>query len=260
MPAPAIHSTAWVHPDSQVGAGTIVGPFAVVEEDVVIGPECRIEAHAVVKRGSRLGSANYLHEHAVIGGAPQDLKYTGGQSRVRIGDRNVFREGVTVNRATREGGETVIGNDCFFMTSSHVAHECKVGSRVILANCVALAGHVSIDDGAFLSGGVVVHQFSHVGRLSMIGGNGKVTQDVLPFSLVDGVPARTRGLNLVGLRRANLPNEEIRLLKQAFRTLAQPGVLMREKLAELETLESPAVAHLLQFLAESERGFSPFAR
>ncbi len=257
---PFIHPTAVVDPGSQIGEGTEIGPFAVVERGVALGRECRVAAHAVLKTGARLGDGNQIHEHVVIAGTPQDLKYAGGESGVRIGDRNVFREGVTVNRSTQPGGETVIGSDCFFMTSSHVAHECQLGNRVILANCVALAGHVSIDDGAFLSGGVVVHQFSKVGRLAMVGGNGKVTQDVLPFSLVDGVPARTRGLNLVGLRRAGFAHGEIRALKLAFRILSQPGTLMREKLIELEKLESPAIAHLLRFMEGSERGFSPFAR
>ncbi len=255
-----IHPTALVDPDSRIGDGTEIGPFAVVEKGVTLGRQCRVLAHAVLKTGALLGDANHVHEHAVIAGTPQDLKYTGGESWVRIGDRNVFREGVTVNRATQPGGETVIGHDCFLMTCSHVAHECRLGSRVILANCVALAGHVSIDDGAFLSGGVVVHQFSKVGRLAMVGGNGKVTQDVLPFSLVDGVPARTRGLNLVGLRRAGFSADEIRTLKVAFRVLSQPGALMREKLGELGKLQSPAIAHLLEFMEGSERGFSPFAK
>lgn len=253
-----IHPTAAVDPESRIGPGTRIGPFAVVESGVRVGRDCRILAHAVIKRGCRLGDGNQVHEHAVLGGAPQDLKFAGAVSGVSIGDRNVFREGVTVNRCTGEGGQTVIGNDCFLMTHSHVAHECVLGDGVILANGVALAGHVRLEDRVFLSGNVVVHQFSSIGRLAMVGGNGKVTQDVLPFCLADGVPARTRSLNLVGLRRAGFGVQEVRELKRAFRILAQPGRLLQEKLVELAEIESPTVAHLLDFIRKSQRGFCPF--
>lgn len=258
MSAVEIHPTALVDPSCRIGEGTRVGPFAVIEAGVSVGGNCRIYAHAVIRTGTRLGEGNQVHEHAVLGGPPQDLKHRGGESGVRIGDRNVFREGVTVNRSTAEGAETVIGDDCYLMTQSHVAHECVLEDRVILANNVALAGHVSLGERVFLSGGVVVHQFSKVGRLAMVGGNGKVTQDVLPFSLADGVPARTRGLNLVGLRRAGFTPDQTRELKQAFRILQSPGVLLKDRLDELAALGSPLADQLREFIAGSQRGFSPF--
>lgn len=260
MPLPEIHPTAWIHPDSPLPAGARIGPFAVVEEKVSLGRDCRIAAHAVIKAWTCMGDGNQVFEHAVIGGAPQDLKFQGEASRVVIGHRNVFREGVTVNRCTEAGGETRIGDDCYLMTGSHVAHECRLADRVILANCVALAGHVSIGERAFLSGGVVVHQFTRIGRVAMVGGNGKVTQDVPPFCLVDGVPARVRGLNLVGLRRAGFPAEEVRSLKEAIRILADRGLRLAERLDRLAQIDSPAVGHLGEFIRQSERGVCPFTR
>lgn len=254
-----IHKTAVIHPASRIADDVQIGPFAVVEEDVEVDSGCRIAAHAVIKRGVRMGRDNRVFEHAVLGGEPQDLKFKGGASGVSIGDRNIFREGVTVNRCTEPGALTRIGSDCFFMTCSHVAHECVIGDFVMMANCVALAGHVTIEDRAFLSGGVVVHQFTTVGRLAMVGGNAKVIQDVPPFCLADGVPARVRSLNLVGLRRAGFDPQEIRRLKKAFRLLAGPGHLRGEKIPRLKEIDSPAVRHWVEFIEKSQRGLASFA-
>jgi UDP-N-acetylglucosamine acyltransferase len=232
--------------------------LAVIEEDVVIGEGCTIEAHAVVKRYTRLGKGNHLHEGAVLGGSPQDIKYRGGTSFLLVGDGNIFREHVTVNRSTEPDGTTRIGHHNFLMTSSHVAHECILGNHVVMANCVALAGHVRVEDHAFLSGGVVVHQFSNIGRHAMIGGNAKVTQDVLPFCLVDGVPARTRSLNLVGLRRAGFGREEIRSLKKAFRILSGAGPDRESRILQVQAIESDSVQYLVEFIQRSNRGFCGF--
>ncbi len=250
-----IHPTACVDASARLGAGCRVGPFAVIEGEVEVGEGCRIGAHAVIKRYTRMGRENRVFEGAVLGGIPQDRKFRDARSALRIGDRNVFREGVTVNRSTAEGGVTTLGDDNFLMTHSHVAHECVLGSGVVMANCVALAGHVHLQDGAFLSGGVVVHQFSRIGRHAMVGGNAKVVQDVLPFCLADGVPARLRGLNLVGLQRSGFEPGEIAALKRAYRILARQGLKLAEKLPLLDALESPPVAQLAGFIRGSERGF-----
>ena len=255
-----IHPTALVAPGSEIGADVLIGPYAVVEEETGLGNGCRIGAHAVIKRYTRLGARNLVAEGAVLGGDPQELRFSGDRSYLQIGDQNVFREGVTVNRATAADAATRIGDHCFLMAYSHVAHECVLGNHVVLANNVALAGHVSLGNHSFLSGGVVVHQFCRIGKLAMIGGNAKVVQDVLPFFLVDGVPAIHRSLNLVGIGRSSVTKEELQCLKRAYRLLSSTELRLRQKIEELECLGSPALKTLVDFIESSQRGFCSFSR
>ncbi len=243
-----LHPSAVVAPDAKIGPGNAIGPFVVIEEDVIIGGGNWIGAHAVIKRGTRIGDGNAIHEHAVIGGTPQDYKFKGASSTVQIGDRNVIREGVTVHRGSREGAGTFIGDDNMLMVYAHVAHDCRVGNGVIMANNVALAGEVEIEDKVFLSGGVVVHQFTKLGRLAMIGGNSKITQDVLPFFVTDGVPPRVRGINVVGLTRAGHSREEIRMLKEAYRILLASGLRLEAATGKIQKIGSPCTDHLADFL------------
>jgi UDP-N-acetylglucosamine acyltransferase len=250
-----IHPTAIIGDGAQLGDGVSLGPYAVVESDTIIGDRTEIRAHACVKRFTTLGQDNVIHEGAVIGGEPQDLGFSPGESVVRIGDRCSLREGVTVHRGTQAGSATVIGSDCYLMAYAHVAHNCRLGDRVILANNVALAGYVEIDDGVFISGGVVVHQFCRLGRLAMIGGNSKIVQDCLPFVTTDGVPARARGLNLVGLRRAGFKASEVRTLKEAYRLLLRSGLPLEEALLRLAGLGDTRVDELVEFARRSRRGF-----
>ncbi|HEX6737333.1 MAG TPA: acyl-ACP--UDP-N-acetylglucosamine O-acyltransferase [Vicinamibacteria bacterium] len=250
-----IHPTAIVAPGACLGDGVRVGPYAVIEDGVVLGAGTEVRAHVVVKRFTTLGVENVVHEGAVLGGEPQDLAFSGAESALVVGDRNVIREGVTIHRATTPGGATVIGSDCFFMAYSHVAHDDRLADRVVLANNVALAGHVSLGERAFLSGGVVVHQFSAVGRLAMIGGNAKVTQDCLPFVITDGVPARARGLNVVGLRRAGFNAASLRVLKQAYRLLLRSALPLEEALGRMSALGDPLVEEMVAFVRASRRGF-----
>jgi len=250
-----IHPTAIISPRATLGQSVAVGPYSVIEPDAVIGDRCDLRSHVTVKRFSFLGPDNVIHEGAVVGGEPQDLSFTGDESRLRIGARNRIREGVTINRGAGPGSETSLGSDCFIMTGAHVAHDCSLGNRVILANNVSLAGHVQIEDGAFLSGGVVVHQFCRVGTLAMIGGNSKIVQDCLPFMITDGMPGRARGLNIVGLRRAGFRSTDIQTLKQAYRILLRSGLTLEKAIDELNMLGGPAVEHLISFVKVSKRGF-----
>lgn len=250
-----IHPTAVVHPEAKLGPGTEVGPYAVIEQDVVVGARCRIESHAVIKRYTQMGESNQVFEGAVLGGVPQDLKYTGRPSGLCIGDRNIFREGVTVHRATEPGGETRIGSDNYLMANAHVAHDCVLEHHILMANNVALAGCIDVEDHAFISGGVVIHQFSRVGRYAMIGGNSKITQDVLPFFLTDGVPGKVKGLNLVGLKRGGFIRDEILELKKAYRVLFLEVGKLQEKLDALCSINSEHVRHLVSFIQRSKRGF-----
>ncbi|MGE5124782.1 MAG: acyl-ACP--UDP-N-acetylglucosamine O-acyltransferase, partial [Betaproteobacteria bacterium] len=229
----SVHPSAIVSPDAHLGQGVVVGPFAVVESGAVVGDGCEIRAHAVVRSGARLGHGNRVHEGAILGGEPQDLSFTGGETGLVVGDRNVIREGVTLHRSAKPGSATAIGSDCFLMAYVHVAHDDRIGDSVIVANNVALAGHVEVGDRAFLSGGVVVHQFCRVGRLAMVGGNSKVVQDCLPFVISDGHPARARGLNVVVLRRAGLTSAQLGTLKEAYLLLLRSWLGRDSALARL---------------------------
>jgi len=255
-----IHPTAVVAASARLGAGVRIGPCAVVEEEVEIGDGCEVRAHAVIKRFTTLGAGNVVHEGAVLGGEPQDLAFTGAPSRLVIGAGNRIREGVTIHRSSRADGATTIGPGGFLMAMSHVAHDCRIGEGVILANNVALAGHVEIGDRAFLSGGVVVHQFCRVGRLAMIGGNSKVVQDCLPFVTTDGVPARARGLNVVGLRRAGVSADSMRALKEAYRILVRSRRPLAEAVAAAGALGDPLAEELAAFARSARRGFAHGAR
>jgi UDP-N-acetylglucosamine acyltransferase len=251
----SVHPTAIVHPTARIGKTTDVGGYAVIEADTVIGEDNRIGFHAVIKRHTLMGNGNQIFEGAVLGGIPQDLKFTGAQSFLKIGHRNVFREGVTVHRSAEAGKETMIGNDNYLMAHAHVAHNCVLEDHIVIANNGLLAGHIHVESNSFVSGGVVIHQFCRIGRHSMIGGNSKVAQDALPFFLIDGVPARTRAINHVGLQRAGFSEAEISDLKQAYRILSKTEVQLGERMAALRTMDSENVQHLVSFIEQSERGF-----
>ena len=251
-----IHPSAIVAADARLGAGVKIGPCAVIEADVVLGEGCEIAAHAVIKRHTRMGARNRVAEHAVIGGDPQDLKFNSGTlSHVEIGDENVLREGVTVHRGSRDGGRTRIGNNCFLMAYAHVAHDCVVGDQVVMVNHATIAGEAVVQDGAFLSGFVGVHQFCRIGRMAMIGGLTKLVQDALPFCITDGNPGRARGLNLTGLRRSGFSREEIAALKEAYGML-YAHMPLEEALARMKKMGSAAVSEFAGFIASSKRGFA----
>lgn len=251
-----IHATAVIAADARLGANVRVGSYAVIEEDVVLGDDCEIAAHAVIKRHTRMGARNRVAEHAVIGGDPQDFKFKADcLSYTEIGDDNWLREGVTVHRGSRDGSATKLGNGCFLMAYSHVAHDCVVGNHVVMANTAGIAGEVVVHDKAFISAAVTVHQFCRVGRNAMIGLSSKVVQDALPFCITDGNPGRARGLNLVGLRRNGFSKDEIRALKEAYRLLYS-RVPLEQALAEMREMGSAAVAEVAAFIAASRRGFA----
>ena len=251
-----IHPTAVVSESARLGEGVRVGPFSVIEEDVSIGDGCEIGAHAVVKRFTTLGRRNLLGEHAVIGGTPQDVKFKGEESRLLIGDDNQIREFVTIHRASGAGEATLLGSRNFLMIGVHIAHNCVIGDDNIFANGAALAGHITVEDHVFLSNNVGAHQFVRMGRFAMVGGKSKIVQDVLPFFTTDGNPARVRGLNAVGLRRAGFETEDRRALKQAYHLLFRRGLPLAFALAEMEHMDNEHVRHLTDFIRGSRRGFT----
>jgi len=251
----SVHPTAIVSANATLAANIRVGPYVVIEDDVEIGPDCEIAAHAVIKRFTRLGARNRVFEHAVIGGEPQDVKFRRETSYLEIGDDNLIREYCTFHRANGEGETTRIGSRNFFMVGVHVAHNCEIGDDNIFANEVALAGHIRVEDHVFLSNNVGAHQFVRMGRYAMIGGKSKIVQDVLPFFITDGNPSRLRGVNSVGLRRGGFSEEERRALKEAYKLLFRSTMPIQDALRELEQVDDENVAHLVGFIRSSKRGF-----
>jgi UDP-N-acetylglucosamine acyltransferase len=233
-----------------------IHPTAIIEDNVEIGPNCEIGAYAVIKRFTRLGARNRIFEHAVIGGEPQDVKFKGERSSLEIGDDNLIREFCTLHRASGDGETTRVGSRNFFMVGVHVAHNCRIGDDNIFANEVALAGHITIEDHVFLSNNVGVHQFVRLGRHAMVGGKSKIVQDVLPFFITDGNPARLRGVNSVGLRRAGFSEEARRALKNAYRALFRSATPIEDVLRELDQVDDENVSHLVKFMRGSQRGFT----
>ncbi|MBD0371839.1 MAG: acyl-ACP--UDP-N-acetylglucosamine O-acyltransferase [Pyrinomonadaceae bacterium] len=252
----SIHPTALISPHSKIADNVRIGPYVVIEDDVTIGSDCEINSHAVIKSHTTLGRGNRVAEHAVLGGLPQDVKFKGERSRLVIGDDNLIREFVTIHRAAGEGDTTRVGSRNFLMIGVHIAHNCVIGDDNIFANEVALAGYITVEDHAFLSNNVGCHQFIRIGRYAMVGGKSKIVQDVLPFFTTDGNPARVRGLNTIGLRRAGFSKEARRVLKEAYVILFRRGLPLEEALHRMEKMEEENVRHLANFIRGSERGFT----
>lgn len=251
-----IHPTAIVSPRAQLEKDVSIGPYAVIEDETIIGAGCEIGAQAVIKRYTSLGMRNRVFEHTTLGGEPQDVKFSGERSGLVIGDDNLIRESVTIHRASGEGEVTRVGSRNFLMIGVHIAHNCAVGDDNIFANGAALAGHIMVEDHVFLSNDAGAHQFVRMGRYAMVGGKSKIVQDVLPFFITDGNPARVRGLNSVGLRRAGFPLEARRNLKRAYQLLFRSGLPLADALGEMEKSKDENVQHLIQFIAHSKRGFT----
>ncbi len=254
--APIIHPTAVVHSGARVGLGCVIGPYCVLGEHVVLGDCCRLHSHVVVDGRTVLGRDNEIFPFASIGLKSQDLKWAGGITRTEIGDSNTFREHVTIHSATGDGEATVVGSRNHILAYCHLAHNVVLGSHVIMSNVATLAGHVSVEDHAVIGGLAAVHQFCKIGRMSIIGGCSKVVQDVPPFMLADGNPARTRTLNKVGLDRNGVPESSQAALKQAYKILFREGLAIPNALAKIESSVAPLpeIQHLLAFVRASGRG------
>jgi UDP-N-acetylglucosamine acyltransferase len=255
----AIHPTAVVEPGAQVDPSCEIGPFAVVGPNVKLGPKNVLSAHAIVTGHTTMGAGNRVFPHAVLGEIPQDLKYRGEPTRLEIGDRNTFRECVTINLGTvGGGGVTVIANNCLFMAYSHVGHDCRIADGAIIANSVALAGHITIEDHVHISGNAAAHQFCRLGRLSFVSGLTGVAMDVPPYCTVAGPRAELAGLNTVGLQRAGMTEEQIGRIKQAYKIVFRSNLGLAEALAQLEAELGtfPEIAHFLGFVKASQRGIT----
>jgi UDP-N-acetylglucosamine acyltransferase len=253
-----IHPTAVVHAGAQIGDGCQIGPYCVLGENVVLGANCRLHSHVVVDGHTVLGEGNEIFPFASIGLKTQDLKWKGGTTWTRIGDRNTFREYVTVHSATSEGDATVVGSDNTILAYCHIAHDCQLGSHIIMSNVGTLAGHVTVGDRAIVGGLGAVHQFCRIGKFAMVGGCSKVVQDIPPFMIGDGNPAETRTINKIGMERHGITDEAVAALRQAYKILFREGLSMANALAKMETdlPQLPEVLHLIEFAKTSERGLA----
>jgi UDP-N-acetylglucosamine acyltransferase len=256
VPLRKVHETAVIHPGARIGKDVEVGPYAVIGENIIIGDGTKIGAHVVIDGWTSIGKNCTIFHGASIGASPQDLKFRGEKSYVFVGDDTQIREFVTVHRATGEGEETRIGSGCLLQTYVHVAHNCVLGNQVIMSGGATLGGHVVVEDRAVVGGMSGVHQFVKIGRNAMVGGAAKVVQDVPPFVIVDGHPARVCGLNNVGMSRAGVGEVARRNLKKAYRILYRSGLSLAQAIAvmeqELESCEE--VEHFMRFLRNAERG------
>ena len=253
-----IHPTAIVSPLATLGRNVRIGPFCIVGANVEIGDDCVLHSHVIIEGFSVIGRGNEFFPFVVIGGKSQDLKYIGEPTYLQIGNDNVFRENCTVHRGTFEGLPTRIGSNNLLLCYAHVAHDCQLGDHIILSNSVGLAGHIVVEDYAIISGFAAAHQFCRIGKHSIVGGLSKIVQDVPPFMIVDGNPATTRGINLVGLQRRGFAEEDIKAVKAAYKKLflKKDGNLATaiSSLKATHAADTPQVAHLIHFIENSERG------
>jgi len=251
-----IHPTALVDPEAELGDGVTIGPWAMVGPRVRIGDGTVVGPGVLIERNTTVGRECRLHKGAVLGTDPQDLKYDGEDTRLTVGDRTVIREYATLNRGTTASGMTSVGDDCLLMAYTHVAHDCRVGNNVVLSNAVNMAGHVEIQDWAIVGGLTPIHQFVRIGTHAFVGGQSRISQDVVPYCRVAGIPAKIYGLNSVGLERRGFAPETRAALKKAYRLLFQSKMNVSEGLAQArEELDPvPEVTRLLDFVESSERG------
>lgn len=235
-----IHPTAIIHKNAKIAEDVEIGPYAVIGGNSIIGKGCKV------------------FSHAVIASPCQDLKYKGGKSFVKIGENTTIREFVTINCATGEGEETIVGSNCLLMAYAHIAHNCKVGNGVVIANCGTLAGHVEIEDKAVIGGLVAIHQFCRIGTLSIVGGCSKVVQDVPPYMMADGHPVKIHTINSTGLKRNNISESERNNIKQAFKIVYRSGLSLTTAIQRIkeEISKSKEINHLMEFIKNSQRGIS----
>jgi UDP-N-acetylglucosamine acyltransferase len=251
-----IHPTAIVDSRAQLGAGTIVGPYCVIAAEVTLGPECWLQHHVTLSGPMTAGARNKFYAYCSIGQQTQDLKYQGEPTYLEIGDENTFREFVTINRGTTSEGKTRVGSCGNFLAYSHIGHDCTVGDDVVFSNNGTLAGHVQVGDHAVMGGLTAVHQFCRIGQFAITGGCSKIVQDVPPFMIADGNPAKVRGINLIGLERKGFPAENLKPIKEAFRLIYRSKLNTQQALEAMrkDLPQTEEIAQIIEFIEASERG------
>jgi UDP-N-acetylglucosamine acyltransferase len=253
----SVHPTAVVASSALLGEGVSVGPYAILGEEVVLGPGTSVGAYASIQGPTTLGPENRVFPYAVLGFDPQDIKYRGERTRLVIGARNVFREFSTIHRGTSATGETIIGDDNVFLAYTHVAHDCRIGSRCIFSNNASLGGHIEVGDGVVLSAFVGGHQFTRIGSYAFVGAFTPIRQDILPYCKTDGHEAKTYGLNRIGLERHGFSKERVKVLERAYRLLVRSKLNTQQAIAAIasELAGHADVEYLLEFVKASKRGF-----
>ncbi len=253
-----IHNTAVVSKDANLSEGVCVGPYSIIKGNVSIGPGTKIGAHCVIDEFTAIGKDCEIFSGAVIGSISQDKKFKKQRSFVEIGNNNIIREYVTINRGTTEDSKTEVGNNCLLMAYSHVAHDCKIADNAVLANCGTLAGYVTMEEGAIIGGLTAVHQFVRIGRLSITGGCSKVVQDIAPYSMADGHPAKIYTLNSVGLNRAGYAKERKDALRRAFRIMFSMQLSLKSAISRIEKELEPTeeITGLIDFIKSAKRGIA----
>ena len=258
MSGPRVHPASFVDPAAKLADGVVVGPGAVIGPNVSIGENTTVGSHALLEGWLTIGRDCRIHHGAVLGTVPQDLKYPGGESYLTVGDRTVVREYATLNKGTLGGGgRTTVGSDCMIMAYAHVAHDCILEDRVIMANLASLGGHVLVERGAILSAMVAVHHFGTIGRMAFLSGMAGCRRDAPPFMILEGNPARVRGVNIVGLQRAGVSREAINALRQSCRLLYHSELaqdVAKERIVAEGLDQFAEVKYLLEFLARVEKG------
>ena len=251
-----VHNLSSVHPDAKIGKNVTISPFVTIEKDVVIGDNTYIYPNVIIMNGARIGKNCRIFPGAVIAAIPQDLKFRGEETTAEIGDGTTIRECVTVNRGTAAKGKTIVGNDCLLMAYSHTAHDCVLGSNVILGNATQLAGEVEIDDYAIASGGTLVHQFTRIGKHAMIQGGSRIGKDIPPYIIVGREPITYSGVNIIGLRRRGFDNETISAIQEIYRILYQAGLNNKDAMKQIEekTPYSIEKENIVSFIQNSQRG------
>jgi UDP-N-acetylglucosamine acyltransferase len=253
-----IHNTAVVHPNADIAEGVEIGPYAVIGEFVKIGNGTKIGPHAVVDGWTEIGRDNDIGPSAIIGAPPQDLHYKGQRAFVKVGNNNVIREFVTIHRASKEDEFTTVGNDCFIMAYSHIAHDCKLGDSIIIANYAGISGHVEIGDKTVISGLVGIHQFVRIGTMCMIGGMSRILRDIVPYVTTEGHTATPRGLNMIGLRRNGVDSQIRGEIKKAYKMLFRSGLTTEQALERIksEIRQTPQIQEFMRFIEGSKRGIA----
>ena len=251
-----IHATAVIHPRAEIGADCEIGPYCVIGAGVVLGPECWLQHHVSLNGPAKIGRANQFFAFTCIGQRAQDLKYAGEPTYLEVGDENCFREFVTIHRGTAAGAATRIGSRGNYLAYTHVAHDCIVGDGVIFSNNGTLAGHVEVGDHAVIGGLTAVHQFCRIGRHALTGGCSKIVQDVPPYMIADGNPAKVRSYNKVGLERHGFPEESTRLIKEAYRFIYRSKLNLQQAIEQIRSdlPDTPELQHIIAFVTSSPRG------
>ena len=253
-----IHETAVVHPTAEVADSVAIGPYSIIGEHVKIGEGTQISSHVVIDKWTHIGKGCQIYPYASLGAAPQHLKYNGEETYVEVGDNNIIREYVTIHRGTSFGnGKTILGDENFIMAYAHVAHDCTVGNRVVIASYVALGGHVEIGDHAIIGGIVAIHQFVRIGTYAFVGGATALTRDIPPYITASGMKVKFYGINVVNLQRSNVPEEVIRGLRKAYKVLFRSHLTMEEaikKVHEDPVYALPEVKHMMDFIQGTKRG------